>query len=98
MGGMPPLRFDIHERRLVVNKTEAQLVCHIFQRDLVLRAVGKLTQELGAQGYRSKRYQSRSGRVFEGGRFGREPLYHILQNRIYRGDIEHKGQIYPGEH
>ena len=28
----------------------------------------------------------------------RGALYHMLQNRIYRGEIMHKGQAYPGEH
>jgi len=25
-------------------------------------------------------------------------LYHILQNRLYRGEIVHKGKPYPGQH
>ena len=28
----------------------------------------------------------------------RGALYHLLQNRIYRGEIVHKEQSYPGEH
>ena len=31
-------------------------------------------------------------------RFARGALYHMLQNRIYRGEIVHKNQAYPGEH
>jgi hypothetical protein len=27
-----------------------------------------------------------------------EPLYLILQNQLYRGEISHKGNSYPGEH
>ena len=98
MGGLPPLGYDIHERALVVNEAEAKIVRHIFQRYLVVGAVGKLMEELHTQGYRSKRYQSRSGRVFGGRRFARGHVYHILQNRIYRGEIEHKGQVFPGQH
>ena len=30
--------------------------------------------------------------------FSRGALYDLLQNRIYIGEIEHKGKIYPGEH
>ena len=25
-------------------------------------------------------------------------LYGMLQNRLYRGEVAHKGQVYPGEH
>ena len=28
----------------------------------------------------------------------RGALYHMLQNRLYRGEIVHKNQAYPGEH
>ena len=31
-------------------------------------------------------------------RFSRGALYLMLQNRIYRGEIVHKGAAYPGEH
>ncbi len=30
--------------------------------------------------------------------FGRGHLFHLLKNRIYRGEIVHKGAVYPGEH
>jgi hypothetical protein len=30
--------------------------------------------------------------------FGRGALYHLLRNRLYRGEITHKGQAYPGQH
>src|SRR5262249_28195048 len=39
-----------------------------------------------------------SGRVLGGGSFGRGALYHLLRNRVYRGEVVHKGIVYPGEH
>jgi site-specific DNA recombinase len=30
--------------------------------------------------------------------FDRGALYHLLRNRIYRGEVVHKGVAYPGEH
>ena len=39
-----------------------------------------------------------SGRVLGGGSFGRGALYHLLRNRIYLGEVVHKGIGYPGEH
>ena len=30
--------------------------------------------------------------------FGRGTLFHLLQNRLYRGEVAHRGNVYPGEH
>jgi site-specific DNA recombinase len=30
--------------------------------------------------------------------FGRGALYHLLRNRLYRGEVVHKGIVHPGEH
>jgi hypothetical protein len=53
-----------------------------------------LKDELEAQGVKSKSRTSASG----GKPFARGALYLMLQNRIYRGEIVHKEQSYPGEH
>src|SRR5271169_6514538 len=39
MGGMPSLGYDVKERKLVVNESEASTVVHIFRRYLVLKSV-----------------------------------------------------------
>jgi len=57
-----------------------------------------LKAELEAQGINSKLWKSAAGRVIGGKPFSRGALYLILQNRIYRGEIVHKGQSHPGEH
>ncbi|MDT7040794.1 recombinase family protein [Candidatus Nitronereus thalassa] len=98
MGGFPALGYDIQERTLVVNEAEAEVVRHIYEKYVALGSVGVLRKELEAKGYRSKRYQCRGGQIVGGGTFSRGHLYRILQNRLYRGEIEHKGQIYPGAH
>src|SRR5271163_4057591 len=36
MGGVPPLGYDVRERRLVINQSEAETVKHIYQRYLTL--------------------------------------------------------------
>jgi hypothetical protein len=55
-------------------------------------------QDLDRRGVRSKQRVLTSGRVLGGGSFDRGALYHLLQNRIYRGEVVHKGAVYPGEH
>jgi len=36
--------------------------------------------------------------LVRGQTFSRGALYLMLQNRIYRGEIVHKGKAFPGEH
>jgi DNA invertase Pin-like site-specific DNA recombinase len=98
MGGLPSLGYDVKNRKLVVNEEEARTVVHIFQRYLELRSVRALQAELDAARIRSKRRVLADGTPFGGQKLSRGALYLMLQNRIYRGDITHKGGAYPGEH
>ena len=54
MGGVPPLGYDVRERRLVVNPAEAETVRHIYERYLELGCVRQLSKELAARGIVSK--------------------------------------------
>jgi site-specific DNA recombinase len=98
MGGLPPLGYDVLDRKLVVNKEEAQTVLDIYRRYVELRSVRALKAELDAAGIRSKHRTFSDGTVYGSQRLSRGALYLMLQNRIYRGDITHKGSAYPGEH
>ena len=98
MGGLPPLGYDVLDRKLVVNEEEAQTVLHIFRRYVELRSVRALKAELDAAGIRSKQRTFADGTVYGGHQLSRGAIYLMLQNRIYRGEITHKGDAYPGEH
>jgi DNA invertase Pin-like site-specific DNA recombinase len=98
MGGQPALGYDVKERRLVVNKAEAATVRHIFRRYLELGAVRALRDDLAATGVVSKRCTAPDGSPYGGQKFSRGALYLMLKNRIYRGEIVHKGKAFPGEH
>jgi site-specific DNA recombinase len=78
----------------VVVDSEAEIVRSIFRRYAGLGSVRLLKDELEALGVKSKSRTSASG----GKPFARGALYLMLQNRIYRGEIVHKEQSYPGEH
>ena len=98
MGGYPPLGYDVKDRKLVVNEAEAETVSYIFRRYRELRSVRLLKEHLDQAGIVSKRRLAPDGRPYGGKPFARGALYHMLQNRIYRGEIVHKDQAYPGEH
>ena len=98
MGGLPPLGYDVRDRKLVVNQEEAKTLLHIFKRYVELRSVRALKIELDAAGIRSKRRTFAEGSVSGGHQISRGALYLMLQNRIYRGEITHKGNAYSGQH
>jgi site-specific DNA recombinase len=98
MGGMPSLGYDVQDRKLVVNHDEARTVVDIYRRYLGLKSVHALTDELAGAGIRSKRRVRPDGTEYGGQTFSRGALYLMLQNRVYRGEITHKGIPYPGEH
>jgi site-specific DNA recombinase len=98
MGGLPPLGYDVADRKLVVNPAEIETVRHIFRRYAVLKSVRTLKEELNESGMVSKIRVNRLGRQIGGTSFARGALYLMLQNRIYRGEIVHKDQHYPGQH
>ena len=98
MGGNTPLGYDVKDRQLVVNEADAETVRLIYRRYLELGCVSALTLDLRAKGIVSKVKVSRRGNHHGGQPFGRGALYHLLQNRLYRGEIVHKDQTYPGQH
>jgi site-specific DNA recombinase len=98
MGGTVPLGYDVRDRKLVVNESEARTVVDIFQRYLRLKSVRALAEELSAVGIKSKRRHHADGTEYGHQRFSHGALYLLLQNRTYRGEATHKGSAYPGEH
>ena len=82
----------------VVEDVGPETVRHIFIRYLELKAVRELQEEIAAAGIRSKQRVRSDGSVYGGQVLGRGALYQMLQNRIYRGEITHKGAAYPGQH
>src|SRR5215470_248242 len=98
MGGLPPLGYDVRDRKLVVNEREAETVRHIYRRYAVLGSVLALKEELDRDGVVSKARVDKYGRRAGGRHLARGALYLMLQNRLYRGQIVHKDNCYPGEH
>jgi site-specific DNA recombinase len=98
MGGNVPLGYDVMDRKLIVNETEAGTVRTIFRRYAELGSVRLLRDDLARQGIVSKRRAHASAALAGGNHFSRGALYTLLQNRIYRGEISHQGHVYPGQH
>lgn len=98
MGGNVPIGYDVRARKLIVNQEQAKKVRMIFERYLSIGSATALAQQLEKEGIGSPRRTSRMGRESGGGAFSRGALYAILKNRIYLGEVSHKGQTYNGQH
>ena len=98
MGGLPPLGYDVQDRKLVVNQSEADTVRHIFRRYAIIKSVRALKEELDDVGIVSKARLDRFGQASGSMPIARGALYLMLKNRIYRGEIVHKDNSYPGLH
>jgi len=98
MGGNPPLGYDVRDRKLVVNESEAETVRHIFRRYTILQSVRLLAEDLAGSGIICKQRLGANGRRWGGQPLARGALYLMLQNRLYLGDVTHKGRNYPGQH
>lgn len=98
MGGLPPLGYDGVDRALVVNEAEADTVRLIFRRYLELGSIAILQKDLHGSGIVSKHRRFADGREVGGVPIGRGALYQILRNRLYRGEIAHRGEVYGGNH
>jgi DNA invertase Pin-like site-specific DNA recombinase len=98
MGGCVPIGYDCLDRRLAINEREAVHVRRIFELYRDLGNVGKLKAVLADEGITSKTRVRRNGERAGGCAFSNGALFAILGNRIYRGEISHKGQIHAGQH
>ncbi len=88
MGGVVPLGYRVEARRLLVEPAEAETVRTIFARFAMFRSTTELVRWLTAQGIASRR----------GTPFSKQALWKLLNNRIYLGEIVHRGQAHPGQH
>ncbi|SFM13896.1 recombinase family protein [Nitrosomonas communis] len=98
MGGIPPLGYDVENRRLVPNEREAKIIRHIFQRFVELGSSTMLVKELKLDGVTSKSWLTQDGKVREGRPIDKSLIYKVLNNRTYLGELRHKEKWYQAEH
>jgi DNA invertase Pin-like site-specific DNA recombinase len=97
MGGSVPLGYDLRDRAIYINPTEAETIRAIYSNYLRLGYVMALKEYLDSNGIRSKA-RTRAGTKSGDCNFSRGALHRILRNHIYVGEIKHKSAIYVGQH
>ncbi len=98
VGGIVPLGYRVQDRKLMIDETEATIVRLVFERYLELGSLPALQADLRQRGILTRRRTLSSGRTVGGIPLTNGPLAHLLRNRVYLGEINHKGASYPGEH
>lgn len=98
MHGVPPLGYDLKDRRLAINKTEATLVRFIFEHFAEHGSAIGLLRELRSRGATSKIWTTQAGRQITGKPIDKSLLYKMLANRTYLGELRHHDQWFPGAH
>ena len=88
MGGWAPLGYEVRDRKLIIQPADAERVRSIFKRFVQLKSATLLARELVLAGA-----TNRYGHLLDKG-----VLYRLLNNRVYIGEVVHKGVSYPGEH
>ncbi len=96
MGGTIPLGYDVRDRELVVNESEAKTVREIFEAYVRMGTVSEVQDDLRRRDVLSKHWTSSTGRTRGGVKFNRGSLYWLLRNPVYIGQVTHKGQVYEG--
>ena len=99
-GGTPPLGYDVdpEKTRLVVNREEAKVVKHVFQRFTEIGSPLTIAEELNKKGITTKAWMTKKGIFREGHPWNKMHVYRALYNRTYLGEVMHKDKTYPGEH
>lgn len=86
MGGMPPLGYDVVERKLVVNAPEAALVQDIFRRYAEHGSAARLVRELAIEGHTTKSWTTQGG-LHRPGRPIDHPYLHPGKHGSHRRNI-----------
>ena len=98
MGGVPSIGYDVVNRQLVVNDAEAAVVRRIFAEMLTIGSPTQIAANLTAEGITTKAWTTQEGQTRSGTRIDKKYLHKLLRNRIYLGELSHKGNWYPGAH
>ena len=96
VGGMVPLGYQLKDGKLSIVEDEADRVRLIFARYLALGSVNRLVLELRERDIRTKIRRLSNGNTRGGVPFTQGPLFYILRNRFYLGEVIYRGEICPG--
>jgi site-specific DNA recombinase len=96
VGGTVPLGYELRGGKLLIVEDEAEQVRTIFKQYLELGSVNRLVIELRERKFRSKVRRLSTGETRGGAAFTQGPLFYMLRNRFYIGEVRYKNEIFSG--
>ena len=97
-GGTIPFGYRTENKKLVINDDEAKAVRYIFKRYVELGSFEPLVQDLDAKNIRTRLKKTKGKKSNIASHFTYGPLSYLLNNRIYIGEVSHRGKWHFGEH
>ena len=97
-GGTVPLGYDCIDKKLIINEKEAELVRKIFKYYLEEPSTAKVMKRINDEGYRTKKRETKNGKITGGGLFTKENIKRLLRSKLYRGIISFNGEEFKGLH
>ncbi len=88
VGGCCPFGYRVENKKLVIEREEADVVRRIFRRFTEIQSPKHIAYELNREGIWNK--QGKTWTTLQ--------LYYVLNNHHYIGEVLYKGEVYPGEH
>src|SRR5258707_1527547 len=100
VGGTPVLGYEVDPAggRLMINEKEGLRVRDIFALFVRHRSLSAVVAELARLRWKTKSWKSQNGKAHAGRAFAKVSLRRLLTNAVYAGKVEHRGEIYAGEH
>src|SRR5215203_6549642 len=92
---MVPLGYELKDGKLLIVNQEAKQVRTIFKRYLELGSVNRLVVDLGERNFRTKVRKLSTGTTIGGVAFTQGPLFYVLHNRFYIGEVRYKTRFSP---
>lgn len=99
-GGIPKLGYDIKDKKLIVNETEADYVRYIFESYLNCDSISELEKVVVSKGIKHKCWITSKGEQKGGKPLKTSALHRMLHEKLYLGMIANKrtGQLFKGQH
>jgi len=100
IGGTPVLGYDVDPKggRLMVNEKESRRVRDVFALFVQSHSLSVVVTELARRRWKTKSWKSQNGTAHAGRAFAKASLRRLLTNAVYAGMVEHRGEMYSGEH
>ncbi|MEQ1634052.1 MAG: recombinase family protein, partial [Planctomycetota bacterium] len=96
-GGRPVLGYDIRDKQLVVNESEAAMVREVFRLYILNGGLVTTVAELARRGIRNKRWRNADGVEVGGAGFDKGTLRTLLTNPVYCGKLRCGNELVTGQ-